>query len=456
MTMPREPRLLDYVNDPIGSVLIRTAMPILLASLASSSGQLINSFFISKLGTTSLGVISLYIPIMYLFIALFECFQVTTQVSVAVSRGQGQRTELAHIASSSLFLGMVATLLVCMALAISLPWLPGLMGAGPELAGPFRTYLLLVLAANLFNMAGAVANSVLRAIGDVRTSVWLSLLSVALSVALHPAMIFGLNLGIAGAGWALILSSATVAACAWLAVRRHRNLFAEGRRSLRPHPIVARYLGLVGAPVFMGFLVMFISTFLYERIVAPYGVPALAGFGIAYRWQMLLLLPAVGIGEALRAVMGQNLGARRLRRVWEAYAGGLKLTVGVYAVLGLLVWWSAPALAAVLSHGAADVEAVAAGYLRMIGPTYAFMGCALVTSGALETLSKGILSLAMTMLYYLGLIAAPALLMGSALGLDGFWRLIAVANLLSLPAVALTAYWVRRNFGEKSATAVSQ
>ena len=180
------------------------------------------------------------------------------------------------------------------------------------------------------------------------------------------------------------------------------------------------------------------------------GADAVAAYGIGTRVTSLVVLPALGLARGTETVVGQNLGAKQAGRAKRAVLASTGVTAAVLAVASIGIYVSAPSIIGIFITGsdAAAVIEIGAGYLRIVGSTYVFLGVFHVIQGAY----RGSGSTRLAMLFgILGLILlrvppAYALLVWTDLGATGVWYGIAVANVVM---VLLTgAYAVRGTWSE--------
>jgi len=201
-----------------------------------------------------------------------------------------------------------------------------------------------------------------------------------LYLALSPAMILGWGpfpaLGIAGAATASV-TSFTLGSLALLAfLCSARSLVRPTLRGFRVRGSLFREILRVGAPGSLNTILTNLTVVLLTSLVGPFGAPALAGYGMGARLEYLQIPVVFGLGSGLLTMVGTSVGAghraRALRVTWvgAALAAGITGTIGLLAALLPLAWLS-------LFTTDADVLAVGARYLRIVGPCYGFFGAGL-------------------------------------------------------------------------------
>lgn len=376
-TSDRTRRLLQ---DPVLPLLLRMAWPNVLIMVAQASTGLIETWWVSHLGTDALAGMALVFPPLMLT-QMISAGAMGGGISSAIARalGAGRRDLADALVLHAVLINLALGLLVSgVFLVWGRPIFTALGGEGPALEAALA-YSNVVFAGNMLLWQLNGLASVIRGTGNMLVPALVICGGVVLLVPLSPVLIFGLGpipaMGIAGGGAALVLFYA--GGCAVLAwyVLSGRNLARF--RWLRPSwPLFAGILrvGAVGAVTSVQTNV---TIALATAMVAAFaGVDAIAGFGTAVRLEYLLIPLVFGLGAPLVALVGTNIGARQPDRALRiALTGGavafcLTEAVGLAAALWPTAW---------LTLFSAEPAMLAAGsaYLRIVGPAYGFFGLGL-------------------------------------------------------------------------------
>ncbi|WP_248307399.1 MATE family efflux transporter [Bosea sp. FBZP-16] len=437
-------RTLRLLNDPIVPTLLRLAWPNMLIMLAQASTGLIETWWVSHLGTEALAGMALVFPAAMLM-QMISAGAMGGGISSAVARalGAGQREEadalVLHAVVINLLLGLVFS-------AVMLVWgrpIYRALGATSGELDAALAYSDVVFAGNLLLWLMNGLASVIRGTGNMLVPALVTIVGVALLIPLSPLLIFGWGpvpaLGIAGAGTALVpFYAGGAAALAWY-VLSGRNL-AHFRWVPLRWPLFWSILrvGAVGSVTsLMTNLTIATATAL---VAGAAGVGAVAGFGTGARLEYLLIPLVFGLGAPLVALVGTNIGAGRQDRALRIALTGGAIAFALTEAIGLA---AAAWPAAWIGLFTTDPAAIATGslYLRIVGPAYGFFGLGLslyfasqgagqlrwplIAGGVRMTIALGIGSLALASGGGLtGLFAALA----AALLCFGCIMLAAVAN----------------------------
>jgi Na+-driven multidrug efflux pump len=235
--------------------------------------------------------------------------------------------------------------------------------------------------------AGAVApwlyntlGSVVRGTGNMSVPAIVMAISAAVQLVLTPALVLGWfgapRLGIAGAGVSTVTAFSLGSALLVGYLRWGGSLVRLELRGVRLRLTFFADILRVGAPGALNTIQTNLTIVLLTGLVGPFGMLALAGYGMGARLEYLQIPLVFGFGSALVAMVGTNVGAGRLARaervawVGAALAAGVTTAIGVTGALAPRLW---------LGLFTADPTVIAAGsqYLRIVGPFYGFFGLGL-------------------------------------------------------------------------------
>jgi MATE family, multidrug efflux pump len=374
------PRTRVLLHGPIVPTLLLMAWPNVLVMFAQAATGLIETWFVSKLGTDALAGMALVFPGVMLM-QMISAGAMGGGISSAIARalGAGRRDEadalVMHAIVITIALGAFFSVIM---LAFGRPIYRALGGEGGELEAAV-SYSNVVFAGNvLLWVMNGLAN-VVRGTGNMLVPALVIGVGVIVLVPLSPLLIFGIGpfpaFGIAGGGAALVLFyAAGTAVLAWH-ILSGRNI-ARLRLSRLRWPLFRNILG-VGAVASVTSLQTNVTIALATALVAnAAGAGAAAGYGTAARLEYLLIPIIFGLGAPLVALVGTNIGAgQRERSLRIAFVGGaiafaITEAIGVAAAIWPQLW---------ITQFSADPRVVETGttYLRLVGPSYGFFGLGL-------------------------------------------------------------------------------
>ncbi len=431
-----DPRTRALLHAPALPLLLRLAWPNMLVMLAQSGSGLVETFWVSRLGTDALAGMALVFPPLMLM-TMLSGGAVGGGISAAVARalGRGRRDEADALVLHALAVNVVLGLLCSAAMLLfGRPLFRAMGGTGASLEAAV-TYSNVAFGGNVLLWVMNALASVVRGGGNMLVPALVTVVGVAVLVPLSPCLIFGLGpfpaLGVAGGGAALVLFYAGGALALALYVLSRRSLVRPRRARLRWAPVAdILRVGAVAA-------ISSVQTNLLVAIVtalagAAAGPDAVAGYGTGARLEYLLVPMVFGLGAPLVALVGTNLGAGQRARALRIAAMGAGVAFVLCEAIGLLAAAFPRAWLGLFGHDP-GMLAVGGAYLRAVGPFYGFFGMGL----ALYFASQGAGRLLWPLLAGLGRLVIAA---------GGGWLLLratgSLSALFAMMAAGLVFYGV--------------
>ena len=416
------------LDAPVAKVLWRLATPNVFAVATMTAVTFAEAWYVGRLGTAALASLALAFP----FVTLMQMMAggaigggITSAVARALGAGAIERAESTAWQAVLIAIAMSAVYMIFLGL-FARPIFELLGGEGVALAGAVA-YARVAFGGAATVWLVFVLSAILRGTGDTATPVRAIATAGVGQVLLAGALTlgwFGLpRLGVAGAATAMVICQGL--ATAYLAMHLFRG---KGRLRLRPHAVQwapVRDIMRVGGLGLVNSICMAMTVVVITGFVGRYGTAALAGYGLGARLELMLVPIAFGVGAALTAAVGINVGARqyaRARRIAWAGAGvTLVLTglMGFCAVMKPSLW---------LDLFTADPDAYAFGvrYLAIAAPFYGLFGAGQALYFASQGTGRMILPVTVTVIRFLAVAAIGALAVSFAWEIDALFVAVAV------------------------------
>jgi putative MATE family efflux protein len=297
--------------------------------------DLLDAYWVSRLGSAALAAAALSLAVRWLVNSI--SVGLGTSALAVVARRVGARDQEAadHATGQAILLGViVSALLAVLGMAIARPLLQ-LMGADAEVLPLGLTYLHTLFLGSFAWVLVQVINPMIRGAGDAWPAMGVLFLTTAVIVVSEPILVLGLGplpkLGIAGSAGAYVLGFGCGLVLQAAILWRGRARIRLRWRHLRPDlPLMVR-IARIALPSALQMALRAAATMVILVMVGAYGTFATAGYGLADRFQLIILVPCFGLGNTAGTLVGQNLGAGKPGR-----AGRCAWWVGAYAVGYLL------------------------------------------------------------------------------------------------------------------------
>ena len=344
----------------------------------------LNLFYIAMLGEQELAAAIGYAGTV-LFFTVSLCIGVTIAGTALVSRALGarQREEARRLATSSLIYMIALTVvftLVTLPLLSPILTLFGATGRTHDIAWRF---LIIVMPTTPLMGLGMACSGVLRAAGDAKRAMYVTLSGGLFTAASDPLLIFGLGLGVDGAAITSVFSRILLALVGLHGCIRVHGLLA--RPDTRAALADARPLTDIAAPAIVANIATPVGNAIVTGAIARYGDSAVAGFAVIGRIVPLAFGAIFALSGSIGPILGQNYGAERFDRVRRSLIDSMVLIAVYCAAMWLaLILLREPAIRVFGATG--DGAALIRFFCIYVAPTWLFVGATFVANAAFNNL----------------------------------------------------------------------
>lgn len=422
-------RLLEMA--PLAAI-VRLAAPTTLVMAIAAVSNVVYTYFVSRLGADAIAAVSLVFPVSLLAMtAMGGGIGAGASSAVARALGAGRRHAAAAASGQALVLSVVVGIGFALVVYVSGPRLFALMGARGEVHGQATRFASILFGGAAITFLGSMLDSVMRGEGNVRVPAIWSTTSLMLQMGCTPLFMFGFGWGLEGAALAMLAGQlvATAARVVWILGGR-----GQLRPTLRQTPFTlapARAILRVGIPAALSASISNLGLMTLTAVVARLGESDLAAYGLGTRLDFLLMSFGYGVGAAVLTLVGMASGAHRLDRVRALVSRAATISVALFAVPALVLCWR-PGLWLGLFTDDAGVHAVGTQYLRIVGPSYPFVGASMVLALAFQGLGRAMVPLVWMIVRVVGVLAAAIVCtQGLGLGEGAVFAAISAGNVVS-------------------------
>ena len=391
--------------------------------------------FISMLGEAELAAaVGFAGTVLFFTVSVSIGMTIATSALVAQRLGQGEPDEARRIATSVIVFGIITTCILAVLCWFYAPSLIGLLGAKGETLDLAVRYFRIVVTAMPIAAIGMMASGILRAHGDARRAMTVTLTAGAVNAILDPILIFGFGLGLDGAAYASVAARFATLITAVIPILKHYGGFAlidAARFKADLKPIVA-----IAAPAMLTNVATPFGNGFVTRAISEFGDSAVAAMAVAGRLSPLAFCVIFALSGAVGPIIGQNFGAKQFDRV----RGTLIKSVQFTAAYVVVIW-----LVLVLAHGFISQSfnlneegaQIIFWFALVVAPLFVFNGTLFVSNAAFNNLRRPLFSTALNWgkntlgvvpFIYIGaeLGGASGVLIGQAVGgvvfgVLGFW-----------------------------------
>jgi putative MATE family efflux protein len=346
------------------------AAPVIGENLLQTLLGVVDTLLVAGLGAVALAGVGAALQVVFILLGGLSALSVGASVLVAQAVGARDTREASRLARQALIWSLlIAAPLTAIGLPLT-PWLIGLFGLPPDVAGVAESYLAVNLGAVATITLMLLASAVLRGAGDSRTPMLVTLLANVVNVALSWALIYGHMglpaLGAVGSAWGTVISRGVGAAILVAVLWRGRDGVRVRGGSWAPSPAAAGGVLRIGLPAALEEMIVITAFAAMTPIVAALGTEPLAAHRVVINILSLSFLPGLGFGLAVTALVGQAVGAGRPAEARLSTNIALRWALAWMSGLGLLFLIFARPLTALFGDDPALVDAGAPAIVAVV------------------------------------------------------------------------------------------
>jgi putative MATE family efflux protein len=359
----------DYTTVNLNRAIFLLAVPMVLEMVLESLFAVVDVFWVGRLGADAVATVGLTESMLSLVFAVGLGLSLSTTAMVARRIGEKDHEGAAVSAVQAIILGLIVSLVIGLPCLVYAPRLLQLMGASPQIVATGSAYARICLGGSCAVLLLFLNNAIFRGAGDAAIAMRLLWVSNIINLILDPCLIFGWGpfprLGVTGAALATFSGRTIGVLYQFYRLGRGTERIRILARQVRVQFDVLWRLVRVSLTGILQFAIAHTSWIGLVRIVSIFGAAALAGYTIAIRIVIFVILPSWGLSNAAATLVGQNLGAghpeRSEKAVWRT---GLYNMIFMGSVGVLFILFAEP-IVRLFTHDP-DVVPLGAACLRIV------------------------------------------------------------------------------------------
>ena len=421
----------DMTETPVPSLLLRLALPAVISNLITMLYNMADTFFIGKISTSASAAVGVALSIQSIIQAIGFFFGQGAGNNMSRQLGKKNLKEARTLASNGFITGFIACALfsvVCLLFLDPVVWALG----STETIHPYaKSYIFYILLAAPFMSSSLTLNNLLRFQGLTFYSMIGLGTGGLLNLVLDPLLIFGLDLGIAGAAIATGVSQLVSFTLLFVLMEWKGSVHIRPK-DFKPSLKSYRMIANGGLPSLCRQGVMSVATIFLNTAAKPFGDAVIAAMSIVNKIGNFTNSVLLGVGQGFQPLCGFNYGARKFDRVREAFWFSVKLmAVFILAVAVVEFIWADP-IVGFFRDGDPEVIGVGARALRLRCFTMVFSVWMVMANMFLQTTGH-VVSASVLGLLRQGLVLIPVvLILPPLIGLQGILLAQPIADTVSL------------------------
>lgn len=364
--MNNEQRAKMMGEEKIPVVLRKLAMPAIIGMLVSAVYNIVDTLFVSMLGTIAIGAVSVVYPLFMLLSAIGLMYGMGGASFVSRLLGQNKKEKADEVASTTTITALVSAAIVTIVIISFMTPILKLFGATPEIMTSALSYGNVLVYGAVFTIMNMNFNNLLRAEGSAKYSMLALSFGAIINIILDPIFIFIFDMGVSGAALATVIAQAMSTVLLLSIYFRRKSVIHLSIKKFKPSLPTYVELYKIGIPTFIRQFLMSLSMGLLNSAASPYGPAAIASLGIITKVFSMIAMVIFGFSQGFQPVAGYNYGSGNIPRLKEAIKVSLIWTT-VFCTLSTFVYYVfAPQIIGIFSQDAKVLDIGIRGLRAMI------------------------------------------------------------------------------------------
>lgn len=421
-------------TGPVGRQMVVMTVPVLLGIFTMMMQGFVDAYFIGRVGDGELAALGFAFPVLMIVSSVAIGLGAGTSSVVARAIGAHDHRRARRLATDSLVLSFLITIVVCVIGFLTIKPLFRLLGAPESMLPLIAGYMRILYVGVPFVVVGMVGMSSMRATGDTRLPSMLMVIAAIINVILDPILIFGLGpvpeMGLEGAAMAALISRAGIFLGMLYFLRTRLDMLSFHRAKwaeLRSSWVDILHVGIPAAGTNA---IIPIATAVITAMLARYGPDAVAGFGVASRIEALMLVMFYALSATIGPFVGQNLSAGRADRIFRALRLSTVFCLGAGLLIAVFLAAMSSILPALFSDNPAVTD-VATLFLLIAPVSYGTYGMVMVMNASFNGMGKPMPAVVISVARMAVIYVPLAFLLNRLFGIAGIFAAYALTNVVS-------------------------
>ncbi len=447
-------RNIDTTQGPVVKNLMKLAWPIAISNLANVFYNIADTFFVGHLENSAEAISAVTVSFTIVFLLVAFAIGLSTATSTLISQYYGAKDHenLEKTVHTSIILIFSFAFVVTITGLLTKKWIFLLLKTDPAVIPLADEYFTIIMVGMFFMFTFYVFQSMLRGVGDTKTPMIASIFSNIINIVLDPFLIYGWlffpKLGVAGAAYATVIARLLLSLYLFYRILQKDSPLGIRLKRIRLNFRITKEILRIGIPSSFSEMTVALGMTILLARVNTFGPIATAAHGIGIRFDSIMYMPMAAIGQAASTMVGQNLGAKRRDRTYEA---GKKSMIFIFLstfIVTILAAVFAKPLVSIFTNSPEVIE-LGRYYIYFHIAFYCFLG--IRVSALYSFYGAGDSRTAfITTLITLFVLRVPLayLFSATALGVKGVWLGLGVAHAIS--SIYMYLIFRRKKWMEKS------
>lgn len=443
-------------TDSIGKLLLKYSLPAIVASLATSLYNIVDSIFIGRgVGAMAISGLAITFPLMNLVIGFCTLVAVGGATISSIFLGQKNLQRATDVVNNVMILCLIHAIVFGGLTLVFLEPILRFFGATDETLPYAAEFMRVILYATPISYVFLGLNNLMRATGYPTKAMISALLSVGVNIILAPIFIFIFDWGIKGAALATVIGQAV--AFIWvlahfLSKKSYVHFHASDKYLAAP--LLKRIYAIGLSPFLMNCCACLVVVFLNKALLSSAGTLgniAVGSYGIINRTTMFFVMIVFGVTQGMQPILGYNFGAGKWDRVKATLYKGIAIGAAITCIGCFVTECFPDTISSMFTTDKTMIEIARRGF-RVYFICYPVVGAQIVIQNYFQSIGKPKLSIFLSLTRQLLFLLPFLWILPSYFGVTGVWASMSGSDMLAFLVAAVTVIVTTRKFNKKFAT----
>lgn len=436
-------------TEPIGKLLKQYALPAIIAQIASSLYNMVDSIFIGHgVGADAISGLAVTFPLMNLSTAFGTLVGAGAATMLSVLLGRKNYAAASKVLGNVVTLNIIIGLIFMGVVLLFIDPILMMFGADQTSLPYAREYIQIIMYGNVITHLYFGLNAAMRSSGSPKKAMGLTIFTVVFNTALDPLFIFTFDMGIAGAAWATVLAQAVAMVVVLKHFNNHSRALHFEKGIVRLDRRIAKDSLIIGLGPFLMHSAACLVTMAINRQLLEYGgTTGVGAYGICNRFIFLFIMICLGLNQGMQPIAGYNYGAKKYSRVKEVFIKTAVIATVITTLCFIIGLFFPRAAASIFTHEEALLDMSSEG-LRITTLMFPLVGMQMIGTNFFQSLGmvkKSVfLSLSRQILFLLPLI----FILPGWMGANGVWASFPISDLISATLTLILLIKTFRKFSK--------
>lgn len=374
-------------------LILSFCIPLVLGNIFQQLYNMVDSIIVGQfVGVNALAAVGATGSLNFLVLGFVNGLCSGFSIPVAQSFGAGKLSEMRKNVSNALYLGTIVSVILTIATMIFTPQMLRLMQTPEDIYQDSYQYIIIIFAGIFATMLYNILAGFLRALGDSKTPLYFLAIASILNIILDLVFVLGLQMRVAGAAYATVISQGVSAVLCLIYIRKKFRILRFEKDELYFAGAQVKKLLSIGVPMALQFSITAVGSIILQTAVNTLGSGVVAAVTAANKIQMIVTQPMETLGITMATYGGQNLGAGKIDRIQKGFRQSILLSL-VYCVVACLLVSFLGYYAALLfiSSNETVILSQVVQFMRINGIFYPLLGVLFIMRNTLQGLGFSVL-----------------------------------------------------------------